>query len=55
MGWTEWFKGFNGDEKVLRDDDKNKALNSIDKWIQSESGMPKDKLAKYNAFFCQIR
>lgn len=49
--WTEWFKGFDGDVSVLRGKDYQAALDVVDNWIQSDEGMPKDEVSKWDSFF----
>lgn len=49
--WTEWFKGFNGNEAVLRGEDYNAALGEIDSWISSDKGMTKENTKDLDAFF----
>lgn len=49
--WTEWFKGFFGNEKVLRSDHYQGALDIIDHWMKSPHGMPKEVVNKYDKFF----
>jgi len=51
MEWTEWFKGFFGDEKVMRGEDYNAALQTINQWISSVQGFNKEKTDKLDAFF----
>lgn len=49
--WTEWFKGFNGNEDKLRGEDYNAALKEIDNWIQSDKGMTKEETKSLDTFF----
>lgn len=49
--WTEWFKGFDGDVDVLRGKDYWAAIDHVDQWIQSDAGMPKEEVSKWDAFF----
>jgi hypothetical protein len=51
LEWTEWFKGFAGNEAVLRGADYSAALSEIDSWIQSTNGMTKEKMQEYETFF----
>ena len=44
MQWTEWFKGFNGDTAKLKSNEYSNALDHIDEWMRSNSGMPKSTL-----------
>jgi len=52
--WTEWFKGFVGDETVLRGDDYDAALGLIDSWMRSDAGMPKSSTSELDAFFAKL-
>jgi len=51
LQWTEWFKGFNADENIIRGDDYNAALHIVEKWIMSSEGMPKSEIATLDSFF----
>lgn len=48
--WTEWFKGFKGDESILRGVDYAAAVKHIDSFIQSEDGMTKDMIGELDTF-----
>jgi hypothetical protein len=52
--WTEWFKGFYGDEAVLRGEDYDAALQQIDSWMRSDAGMPKSSVGDLDAFFVKL-
>jgi hypothetical protein len=54
LQWTEWFKGFFGDESVLRGQDYSAALSLIENWIRSDAGMPKTVTNDLDAFFAKI-
>lgn len=49
--WTEWFKGFYADPKVVRGENYQRALDEIEGWIKSPKGMDKNKVANLDAFF----
>jgi hypothetical protein len=49
--WTEWFKGFNADEKVMRGENYQTALNSIETWMKSSEGMDRTKVKNLDTFF----
>jgi hypothetical protein len=51
LEWTEWFKGFQGSASVLRGQDYQAALTSVDNWIRSSQGMPQEKIEDWDAFF----
>lgn len=46
--------GFYADEAVIRGEDYNAALEAIDQWIRSESGMPKSATSDLDKFFESI-
>ena len=48
--WTEWFKGFNGDDTTLRGVDYSAAVAHVDTWIQSTSGMQKTTVKDLDDF-----
>ncbi len=48
--WTEWFKGFYGDDKLLRGEDYAAAVKHVDSFIQSPEGMQKEAVADLDAF-----
>merc|ERR1719223_385597 len=52
--WTEWFKGFKGDEDVLRGDSYDKALEEVETWMKSDEGMSKSKVNDLDQFFQSI-
>lgn len=52
--WTEWFKGFYGDDSILRGNDYSAALSEIDNWIKSDSGMKKEVVDDIDSFFESI-
>jgi hypothetical protein len=54
LQWTEWFKGFNGDNEILKSPDYSEAMSHVDNWIQSDEGMPKSSLNDMDAFFESI-
>lgn len=49
--WTEWFKGFKANDKIIRGEDYTAALNSINTWIAGTDGINKDKTKTLNSFF----
>lgn len=49
--WTEWFKGFDGDASTLRGPDYQAALDLIDSWMKSETGMTQETVHDWDAFF----
>jgi len=51
LQWTEWFKGFQADENIIRGDDYDAALHVVEKWIMSSEGMPKSEIALLDSFF----
>lgn len=51
--WTEWFKGFDGSNSVLRGSDYQAALGTIDTWMRSPEGMPKETSGDWDAFFAE--
>ena len=54
LQWTEWFKGFQGDEAVLRGDNYDRALAQVDDWIRSDRGMNKETVGELDTFFERI-
>lgn len=52
--WTEWFKGFNGNEENLRSDNYQNALNEIDSWMRSADGMQKEYVKGLDAMFTKV-
>jgi len=50
LEWTEWFKGFFGNEAALRGE-YQAALTEIDNWIKSTEGMPKEAVNELDEFF----
>lgn len=53
LQWTEWFKGFKGNEDILRGEYSG-ALKHIDDWIASKDGQPKELTNDLDAFFATI-
>jgi hypothetical protein len=51
LQWTEWFKGFKADQKAIRSDDYQLALNEIDSWMKSDSGMKQETVKSLDSFF----
>jgi hypothetical protein len=48
--WTEWFKGFDGDNDNLRGASYSNAIDEINSWISSENGMNKTVVDDIDAF-----
>lgn len=58
LQWTEWFRGFNGDDSILRASsskaDYDAALDEIETWIRSSDGMPVTATKELDTFFESI-
>jgi hypothetical protein len=50
LQWTEWFKGFQGKQDILRGD-YDAAIKHVDEMIQARDGMPKDLIQEMDSFF----
>ena len=39
-GWTEWFAAANFDKAVVHSKNYSRALEAVDRWIESADGVP---------------
>lgn len=53
LQWTEWFKGYKGDQQTLRGD-YNSAIKHIDDWISSPNGQSKDTFKDVDSFLADV-
>jgi len=51
--WTEWFRGFDTDAKIMDDADYKVPINHIDDWLRSNDGMPTERFQDWDAFFAK--
>ena len=49
--WTEWFRGFDGDNNILQSSDYSIPIAYINKWIQSSDGLSEPQNIDWNSFF----
>ena len=53
-GWTEWFAATDFDPSLVHSKNYSRALEAVDRWIESAAGVPQARFAAAEAFLDEL-